>query len=248
MQRKYKFLYRLIKKIPFKTKTIVKLRHLLGFYNKGNTLIILHKDGTKLVNPLKLFDFLDVRASGICSGNKVILSEHQKKGTCLEFNFWNGSNNIIEIGTDNLIVMKAHIQGHNGRATIGNNVYICDSVLYMYCSGKTTFRIGDNNLFSEKITFWAGEGHSVIDPTTKQVTNTGGDISIGNNNWICMNVCFLKRAKLGDGCVVGYGAVVCNDLSQENNCVLAGNPARVVKRDILWAEKEPWNYDGKLYR
>lgn len=245
MQRKYKFLYRLIKKVPFKTKTIVKLRHLLGFYNKGNKLIIICENGEKIENPLKIFDFLHIKASGKCSGNKLIMHEKQNKGSSMEFNFWNGDNNVVEIGANNLIIMKAHIQGNNGVANIGNNVYIYDSVLYMYCSGKTTFRIGDNNLFSEKITFWAGEGHSVINPTTKQVTNLGGNITIGNNNWICMNVCFLKRAKLGDGCVVGYGAVVCNDLSQENNCVLAGNPARVVKRDILWTEKEPWNYDGK---
>ena len=33
---------------------------------------------------------------------------------------------------------------------------------------------------------------------------------------------------LGDGCVVGAGAVVCGKF--EDNCVIAGNPARVIKR------------------
>ena len=33
---------------------------------------------------------------------------------------------------------------------------------------------------------------------------------------------------LGDGCVVGAGAVVAGKF--EDNCVIAGNPARVIKR------------------
>ena len=33
---------------------------------------------------------------------------------------------------------------------------------------------------------------------------------------------------LGDGCVVGAGAVVCGIF--EENCVIAGNPAKVIKK------------------
>ena len=37
-----------------------------------------------------------------------------------------------------------------------------------------------------------------------------------------------KRQVLGDGCVVGAGAVVCGKF--EDNCVIAGNPAKVIRR------------------
>ena len=39
---------------------------------------------------------------------------------------------------------------------------------------------------------------------------------------------------LGDGCVVGAGAVVSGKF--EGNCVIAGNPARVVKRLSICGE------------
>lgn len=248
MNQAYKFLYHVLNTIPVKTKRVKVWCDCLHFYRKGNSLTLICPDGKQVINPLRIPKFLHLKAAGRCSGNRVIISVIQKKGFFIEFNFWNGCNNTFEIGENCMIVMKTHIQGSNGHATIGNNTYICESTLYMYCSGKTTFHIGNNNLFSSDITFWAGEGHSIIDPVTHHVTNTGGNITIGDNNWVCMNVCFLKHAKIGSGCVVGYGSLVCNDLSSEDNCIIAGNPAHIVKRNILWSEKEPWNYNGELYR
>ena len=51
---------------------------------------------------------------------------------------------------------------------------------------------------------------------------------IGKNCFIGCNSIILKGTVLGDGCVVGAGAVVCGKF--EDNCVIAGNPARVIKR------------------
>lgn len=53
------------------------------------------------------------------------------------------------------------------------------------------------------------------------------EIIIGKNCFIGCNSIILKGTKLGDGCVVGAGAVVCGQF--EGNCVIAGNPARVIK-------------------
>lgn len=54
------------------------------------------------------------------------------------------------------------------------------------------------------------------------------EIHIGNNCFIGCNSIILKGTVLGDGCVVGAGAVVSGKF--EDNCVIAGNPARVIKR------------------
>ena len=42
------------------------------------------------------------------------------------------------------------------------------------------------------------------------------------------NSIILKGTVLGDGCVVGAGAVVCGTF--EANSVIAGNPAKSIKR------------------
>lgn len=54
------------------------------------------------------------------------------------------------------------------------------------------------------------------------------EIKIGKNCFIGCNSIILKGTVLGDGCVVGAGAVVAGKF--EDNCVIAGNPARVIKR------------------
>ena len=53
------------------------------------------------------------------------------------------------------------------------------------------------------------------------------EIRIGKNCFLGCNSIILKGTVLGDGCVVGAGAVVCGRF--ENNSVIAGNPAKVIK-------------------
>lgn len=51
---------------------------------------------------------------------------------------------------------------------------------------------------------------------------------IGSNCFVGVNAVVLPGVTLGDGVVVGAGAVVTKDVP--GNCVVAGNPARVVRR------------------
>lgn len=53
------------------------------------------------------------------------------------------------------------------------------------------------------------------------------EIRIGENCFIGCNTILLKGTVLGDGCVVGAGAVVSGQFG--NNCVIAGNPGRVIR-------------------
>lgn len=53
-------------------------------------------------------------------------------------------------------------------------------------------------------------------------------ILIGKNCFIGCNSIILKGTVLGNGCVVGAGAVVSGQF--EDNCVLAGNPAKIIRK------------------
>lgn len=53
-------------------------------------------------------------------------------------------------------------------------------------------------------------------------------IRIGNKAWVGMNAIILKGVSIGEGAVVGAGAVVTHDVPAWT--VVAGNPARVVKK------------------
>lgn len=53
-------------------------------------------------------------------------------------------------------------------------------------------------------------------------------IKVGNNVWIGGNVCVMPGVTIGDNVVIGGGAIVTKDV--ESNVVVAGNPAKVIKR------------------
>jgi acetyltransferase-like isoleucine patch superfamily enzyme len=58
-----------------------------------------------------------------------------------------------------------------------------------------------------------------------------GRIEVGNDCFIGENAVLLPGTRLGDGCIVGAGAVVRGDVPV--NSLVAGNPARVVGRASL---------------
>lgn len=70
-------------------------------------------------------------------------------------------------------------------------------------------------------------------------------ISIGDYSWIGMNAIILAGVELGTSTIVGAGAVVTKSFP-EGFCVIAGNPARVIKK--LDKEKfKPWRYTTEYY-
>lgn len=57
----------------------------------------------------------------------------------------------------------------------------------------------------------------------------GKDIVLGENCWIGMNSVILPGVTLGNRTIVGAGAIVTKSF-EEGNIVIAGNPAKIIKR------------------
>ncbi len=58
------------------------------------------------------------------------------------------------------------------------------------------------------------------------MADRGGDVIIGDRVWIGYGALILPGVKLGEGAVVGAGAVVTKDV--EPFTIVAGNPARKI--------------------
>jgi acetyltransferase-like isoleucine patch superfamily enzyme len=70
-------------------------------------------------------------------------------------------------------------------------------------------------------------------------------IRIGDYCWIGMNTTIMSGVELGENTIVGAGSVVTKSFS-EGHCVIAGNPAKVIK--FLDKEKfVPWHYPIEFY-
>lgn len=55
-------------------------------------------------------------------------------------------------------------------------------------------------------------------------------INIGDDVWVGERACIMKGVNIGNGVVVAANAVVTKDVP--DYCVVAGNPARIVKKNI----------------
>lgn len=53
-------------------------------------------------------------------------------------------------------------------------------------------------------------------------------ISIGNNCWIVSNVSIMPGVTIGNGCIIGVGAVVTKNMP--DNSLIAGIPAKIIKQ------------------
>lgn len=64
------------------------------------------------------------------------------------------------------------------------------------------------------------------DPQSPEFSDRGGDVAIGSRVWIGYRALILPGLKIGEGAVVGAGAVVTKDVDPFT--IVAGNPARKI--------------------
>ena len=117
--------------------------------------------------------------------------------------------------------------GKHAVVNIGNNGYMSANVLMVVMNGLT---IGDNCSIGWNTQFLDEDFHTLDYPEKKSADN---NIVVGNNVWIGCNCFIYKGSRIPDGSVVAAYSIV-KGVFNEDNVLLAGNPARLVKRNISW--------------
>lgn len=92
-------------------------------------------------------------------------------------------------------------------------------------------RLGNGCAIGRNVMIMDFDAHDIYysDGTKNNITKP---ITIENHVWIGAGATILKGVTLGEGCVVGAGSVVTKDVAPHT--IVAGNPAKVIKRDINW--------------
>jgi acetyltransferase-like isoleucine patch superfamily enzyme len=154
-------------------------------------------------------------------------------------------NNVkISIGDDSLISGSYIIDNNFGKISIGSRTFIGGG-LFISAIG---IEIGDDVMISWGCTMIDNDSHSlnfnlrkndVADWKKGIIENKIGryknwedinskKIVIKDSAWIGFNSIILKGVTIGYGAIVGCGSVVTKDVP--NYCLVAGNPARFIKR------------------
>lgn len=193
-----------------------------------------------------LADFADDR------GNLIRYAGRVEQGIAIKFT---GSNNVLEVAEgarlgrltidfdcDNGTVrigpskgvpaFSASIRvGQDSTVLVGSNVSTTTTCAMSATEG-TTIRIGHDVMIASENQIRADDGHPIFDVRTGNRVNVSKDIVIGDHVWLARAAVVLGGARIGAGTVIGYGSIVTKRIP--NNCVAAGIPARVVRRDTAW--------------
>ena len=139
-------------------------------------------------------------------------------------------SNLVGLYSKTIIVTRAP----GAYIRIGNNVGMSGVTIY----ARKGIEIGENTAIGGNTKILDNDFHPIEAETRNKLLadKNGGDsdlvpakpIKIGKNCFIGCNAIILKGTELGDGCIVGAGAVVSGKF--EANSVIVGNPARVIKK------------------
>src|SRR3954470_3281217 len=171
----------------------------------------------------------DVRINFRGRNNRLVVGGRSRHGhLAVDFDC---DNATVRIGPSSRYFEASIRVGEDSKVLIGRDVSSTTKVTMSAAEG-TTITIGDDVMFASLNQVRADDGHPIFDIHTGQRVNVSQSIRIGNHVWLGRSAAVLGGARIGDGTVIGYGSVVTRRIP--NNCVAAGVPARVLRRDIGW--------------
>uniref|UniRef100_A0A7S2HUQ1 Maltose/galactoside acetyltransferase domain-containing protein n=1 Tax=Helicotheca tamesis TaxID=374047 RepID=A0A7S2HUQ1_9STRA len=143
-------------------------------------------------------------------------------GSCCRVDTSPNSNKQSEAYADMTIEPPFYVD-YGVNIHIGRNFYANFNCTMLDCA---TITIGDNVFLGPGVQLYTAT--HPLDAMERRTTEFAKPIEIGNDVWIGGCAVVLPGVRIGNGVVVGAGAVVTKDV--EDDVVVAGVPARVVKR------------------
>ena len=107
---------------------------------------------------------------------------------------------------------------------IGNNSYFNMNCTFL---DVCEIKIGDNVFVGPNTSFFTA-CHPIHKDYRYKGLEYGKPIVVKDNVWIGGNVVILPGVTIGEGAVIGAGSVVTKDV--EEDTIVAGNPAKVIRR------------------
>jgi len=120
-------------------------------------------------------------------------------------------------------------------AVIGNEVYVGEDLIVTETleDRKPHLIIGDRVAIAQRVTIITSSSPNYSRLYDHVKATHGGQIVICDDAWIGAGAIILPNVTIGEGAIVGAGAVVTKDVPRLH--VVGGVPARIIKKlDIEW--------------
>lgn len=217
-----------------------------GFYQiKGynNNIILVIEGKKKLLPKNKIIQGLQIDING--NNNTLIIELPVVMcASAISINSSNCYIKIKKLSEFYNVFMRLHF-GYGQNFHCGEHTIFYDTKIIM--DGNSHIRIGKECLFAGETSIWGADGHSVVDKTTNKVLNAHyHPLVIGDHSWIGFRCIITKNGNLPSNCIVAAGSVVSKTFT-ESYTIIAGNPAKIVKKNINWSHistyKEKQNMD-----
>lgn len=115
---------------------------------------------------------------------------------------------------------------------MNGEVHIYGSSRTMFGSEPFLITLGDNVHICAEVWFITHDGSTLPSRKLRPTLEVAAPITVGDNSFIGCRAMILPGAHIGRNCIVGAGSVVTKPVP--DGCVVAGNPAKVVRRQTEW--------------
>lgn len=158
-------------------------------------------------------------------------------GVCLKNSVisFQGNNSVVYLSRNRHTYLLRVTLYHNSAVYIGEDCYI-NGAMTLVASEQQNILIGREGLCSFGVFVRTADPHLLYDCQTKRRINASRSVLIGDHVWLGQNVLILKGTRVGSGSVVGGGAVL-SGKKVPSNAAVAGNPARVVRRNLFFSSE-----------
>ncbi len=225
-------LIKILSRIHPKSSVRKNLKFYLALQKNNNKIYIVESGKERELKPLENIKKLKLYFAG-CNNIVKIHKGCQIKGLRVDIK---GENNYLEIKPSQyeLGALSWLVIEKGSKIILGKNLWVT-SRLFMHAQGPNTeIVIGENCVFARETTIRNSDTHTIFRNTNKsELINPNKSVYIGNHVWITQKCTILKGVHLLDNSIVGTMSVVSKSLKM-GNCIIAGNPAKVVKQDVNW--------------
>lgn len=151
-----------------------------------------------------------------------------------------GNHNYVHISKDCSLVMTGiHMEQDNNSVIINDGCTFHgrdNNQIELILDEATTIMLHRDCMIASGVKMRSSDSHSILDLKGKRL-NLANNIMIAEHTWICQSSIILKGFSNGKRTVIAAGSI-CTKPFQNENVVIGGNPASILKKGIDWDRKQ----------